>query len=105
MSPVEKTNPSEEEVIRNSKPNRLYWHEFEKGRFFQVVHQDEEGMQITLAPRTMLKAVYIKEKDDIEGIEFIKLISGKEKQKISLNKFNLAQIKAFLSLISEIDLM
>jgi len=104
MSPVGNFDPSEEEIIQNMKPNRLYWHEFEKGRFFQVVHQDEEGFQIRLAPRTMLKAVYIKEKDDIEGIEFIKLISGKEMQKVSLSKFNLVQIKAFLSLISEIDL-
>lgn len=104
MSPVGNLDPSEEEIIQNMKSNRLYWHEFEKGRFFQVVHQDEEGFQVRLAPRTMLKAVYIKEKDDIKGIEFIKLISEKEKQKVSLNKFNLVQIKAFLSLISEIDL-
>jgi len=104
MSPVGNLNPSEEEIIQNMKPNRLYWHEFDKGRFFQVVHQDEKGFQIKLASRTMLKAVYIKEKDDIEGIEFIKLISDNEKQKVSLNKFNLVQIKAFLSLLSEIDL-
>lgn len=52
----------------------------------------------------MLKAVYIKEQDDIEGIEIIKLVSDKETQKVSLSKFNFAQLKAFLSFISEIDL-
>lgn len=104
MSPVGNLNPSEEEIIQNMKPNRLYWHEFEKGRFFQVVHQDENGFQVKLATRTMLKAVYIKEKGDIERVEFIKLISGKETQKVSLSKFNFVQLKAFLSLISEIDL-
>lgn len=96
--------PSEEDIIRGSIPNRLYWHEFEKGRFFQVVHQDETGFEIKLAPRTMLKAVYIKEHDDIEGIEIIKVISNVATQKVVLSKFNFAQLKAFLAFISEIDL-
>ncbi|MEA1986987.1 MAG: hypothetical protein U9N76_05815 [Candidatus Marinimicrobia bacterium] len=94
----------EEDIIRNHKPNMLYWHEFEAGRFFQVVHEDENGFEIKLAPRTMLKAIYIKEQDDIEGIEIIKLISNKETQRVKLSKFNFAQLKAFLSFISEIDL-
>lgn len=97
-------NPSEEDIIWGSIPNRLYSHEFEKGRFFQVVHQDETGFEIKLAPRTMLKAVYIKEHDDIEGIEIIKVISNIETQKVVLSKFNFAQLRAFLAFISEIDL-
>jgi len=95
---------SEEDIIMGSIPNRLYSHEFEAGRFFQVVHQDENGFEIKLAPRTMLKAVYIKEQDDIEGIEIIKVVSKNETQRIKLNKFNFAQLKAFLAFISEIDL-
>ena len=95
---------SEEDIINGSIPNRLNWHEFEAGRFFQVVHQDQTGFEIKLAPRTMLKAVYIKENDDIEGIEIIKVVSNNETQRIKLSKFNFAQLKAFLSFISEIDL-
>jgi hypothetical protein len=95
---------SEEDIIMGSIPNRLYSHEFEAGRFFQVVHQDENGFEIKLAPRTMLRAVYIKEQDDIEGIEVIKVISKNETQRIKLSKFNFAQLKAFLAFISEIDL-
>lgn len=98
------SNPSEEDIIRGSIPNRLYWHEFEKGRFFQVVHQDETGFDVKLAPRTMLKAIYIKEHDNIEGIEIIKVISNVETQKVLLSKFNFSQLKAFLAFISEIDL-
>lgn len=104
MNPKDFFETSETDVIQNSKPNHLYSHEFEKGRFFQVVHEDNDGSEVKLAPRTMFKVVYIKEKDDIEGIEFIKLINGSEKQKVSFSKFNLAQLKAFLSFISEIDL-
>lgn len=96
--------PSEEEIILNHKPNLLYSHEFEAGRFFQVVHQDEKGSEIRFAPRTMLKVVYIKELDDIEGFEIIKVVHGKETERIKLSKFNFAQLKAFLSFINEIDL-
>jgi len=95
---------SEEDIIMGSIPNRLYSHEFEAGRFFQVVHQDENGFEIKLAPRTMLKAVYIKEQDEIEGFEIIKVVRKNETQRIKLNKFNFAQLKAFLAFISEIDL-
>jgi hypothetical protein len=95
---------SEEDIIMGSIPNRLYSHEFEAGRFFQVVHQDENGFEIKLAPRTMLKAVYIKEQDDIEGFEIIKVVRKNETQRIKLSKFNFAQLKAFLAFISEIDL-
>ncbi|RYE59434.1 MAG: DUF4263 domain-containing protein [Sphingobacteriales bacterium] len=97
-------NTTEEEIIRGYKPNMLYFHEFDKGRFFQVVHDDEQGFQIKLAPRTMLKVIYLKDEDDIGGLEIIKLISETETQKIRLNNFNLAQLKAFLSFISQIDL-
>lgn len=96
--------PTEDDVILNSKPNHLYSHEFEKGRFFQVVHEDEEGFEIKLSTRTMLKAVYIKDKNDIEGIEIIKLIGQDEKQRIGFSKFNLAQLKAFLSFLSQTEL-
>lgn len=104
MNRSEFNNPSEEQIIRNSKLNMLYSHKFESGRFFQVIHEDKVGFDIKLAPRTMLKAIYLKEEDDIEGIQFIKLVSDKEKESIKLSKFNLAQIKAFLSFICEIDL-
>lgn len=104
MSLSEFNNPTEDEIIRNHKPNMLYNHEFGEGRFFQVVHQDEDGFEIKLAALTMLKAIYLKEQNDIEGIEIIKLIRNKETQRVKLNKFNFLQLKAFLSFISEIDL-
>jgi hypothetical protein len=74
--------PSEDEIIMSSKTNYLYSHDFGKGRFFQVIQQDEFVFDIQFAPRTMFKVVYLKEKDDIEGIEIIKLVNGQEKQKV-----------------------
>lgn len=96
--------PTEEDVIRNSKLETLYNHAFEKGRFFQVVFADESEFHIKLAPRTMMKVVYLKGKDDIEGIKLCKLVNGEEKQAIELSKFNMQQLKTFLSFIQELDL-
>lgn len=96
--------PTEADIIQNSREGVLYSHAFERGRFFQVVHNNEEGFEVKLATKTMLKAVYIKEVDDIEGIEFIKLIGGEETQRIKFSKFNIAQLKAFLQLLTEVDL-
>jgi hypothetical protein len=104
MSLSNKNTTTEEEIISNYIPNRLYWHEFEAGRFFQVVHEDEKGAIIKFAPRTMLKVLYIKDQNDIEGFEIIKVVHNKETERIKLSKFNFAQLKAFLSFISEIDL-
>lgn len=94
----------EEEVILNSRLEQLYNHEFEKGRFFQVIFENESEVGIRLSSRTLMKVVYIKNKEDIEGIELIKLVDGRQKQKIKFCKFNLQQLKMFLQFISEIDL-
>ncbi len=104
MSRTKKLKPSQEDIIENSLPNHLYSHEFGRGRFFQIVHEDENGFGIKIGSRTMLKAVYITEKEDIEGIEFIKLVNGSEVQKLALNGFNLGQAKAFLNFLTQFDL-
>lgn len=95
---------SEEEIILNSKAHMLYSHDFEKGRFFQVVYDEPTGFEVKLAAKTMLKVVYLKEKDDIEGFEIIKVVSGQPKQSLTLSKFNLQQVHAFLTFISKLDL-
>lgn len=95
---------SEEDVAFNSKLEHLYNHEFGDGRFFQVVFADENEAQIKLAPRTLMKVVYLKDKDDIEGLQLIKVVSGKETEKVRFSKFNMEQLSCFLEFISTIDL-
>jgi hypothetical protein len=41
----------------------------------------------------MLKVIYIKDQDDIEGFEIIKLVNEAEKERVKLSKFNFAQLK------------
>lgn len=95
---------TEEEIINNSKIEHLYSHEFGNGRFFSVIFQDENGFEIKLASRTMMRVVYLKEKNDIEGLEIIKIVNGQEKQKVKFSKFNFEQLKTFLEFIAETDL-
>ena len=95
---------SEEDIILNSKLEHLYNHSFGDGRFFQVVFADHNEVNIKLAPRTLLKVVYLKEKDDIEGFEIIKVISNNEKERVKLSKFNIEQLRCFLDFINSIDL-
>ncbi|MBK7987289.1 MAG: DUF4263 domain-containing protein [Ignavibacteria bacterium] len=104
MSPVGTEKPTREKIIISLKPNRFYSHEFGDGRFFQVVHEDETGFEVKLAPKTMLRIVYLKKQDDIEGFEIIKLIGERESERVKLSKFNFAQLRAFLRFIDEIDL-
>ena len=97
------TQLTHEKVILNSKLEHLYNHDFGDGRFFQVVFSDENETHIKLAARTCLKVVYLKEKDDIEGFEIIKVVSNNEKERVKLSKFNLEQLTCFLEFIKELD--
>lgn len=96
--------PSEEEIINNMKPDHLYSHSFGNGRYFQIVHENEEGLTVKVAERTLLKVTYIKDNSDINGLEIIKLIKGTPKQTLKLSNYNLAQIKASLDLLSTLNL-
>lgn len=90
---------SEAEIIDNHQTDVLYSHDFGQGRYFQVVHQDKDGFEIKLGAKTMLKAVYIYEKDDLRGLTVIKIVNKEEKQKIDFNDFNLEQLRAFLTFL------
>jgi hypothetical protein len=94
---------TDEDIILNSKLEHLYNNDFGDGRFFKVIFSDENETQIKLAVRTCLKVVYLKDKDDIEGFEIIKVVSNKEKERVKLSKFNLEQLVCFLEFIKELD--
>jgi hypothetical protein len=95
---------TEEDVVINSKLEHLYNHEFGDGRFFQVVFSDSEETHIKLAPRTLMKIVYLRENDDIEGFQITKVVSNKETERLKFSKFNMQQLRCFLDFINSIDL-
>lgn len=98
------TKITEDDVINNSKLEHLYNNDFGKGRFFQVVFSNKDETNIKLASKTLMKIIYFKEDDNIEGIEIIKVVEDIEKQKIKFSKFDLQQLKCFLEFINSLDL-
>ena len=73
---------TEDDVISNSKLEHLYNHDFGGGRFFQVVFSNDVETHFKLAPRTLMKVVYYRDKDDIDSIEIVKQVSDTEKESI-----------------------
>ncbi len=57
-----------------------------------------------LGAKTMLKGVYIYERDDLRGLTVIKVVGKEEKQRIDLNGFNLEQLRAFLTFLKNTPL-
>jgi hypothetical protein len=94
----------ESEIIDNYKLERLYNHEIENGRFFKVVFPDEDTADLQLAAKTYMQVKFLPSRKDIEGFDIIKLVRGKETQRISFSKFNFAQLELFLNFIHDLDL-
>ena len=95
---------SSAEYINNYDLETLYHNEFEKGRFFKIVFQDEFSTKIQLSSITYMQVVYKPSRNDIDSIEIKKLVGDEERDKISFSKFNLQQLKSFLQFIDTIDL-
>lgn len=96
--------PKSGEIIDNYKLEQLYNHEIENGRFFKVVFADNNTANIQIASKTYMQVKFLPSRNDIEGIDLIKLVNGKETQRFSLSKFNFAQLELFLNFIHDIDL-
>ena len=96
--------PNHGEIIDNYKLEQLYNHEIENGRFFKVVFADDTTVNIQLASKTYMQIKFLPSRNDIEGLDLIKVVNGKETQKFSLAKFNFAQLELFLNFIHDIDL-
>ena len=102
---------TEDDVINNSKPNHLYTHDFNKGKYFSVVYENREGVTLQVSAKIQLKIVYIYDKDTISGFEITKLREYNKqdgyqetKEKINLSSFDLSDIVSFAKFISEVDL-
>ncbi len=102
---------TEDDVINNSKPNHLYTHDFNKGKYFSVVYENQEGATLQVSAKIQLKIVYIYDKDTISGFEITKLREYNKqdgyqetKEKINLSSFDLSDIVSFAKFISEVDL-
>lgn len=101
---IRASKPNPAEIIDNFKLEQLYNHEIENGRFFKVVFADDSATNIQLAPKTFMQVKYLPSRNNIEGLDIIKIVDGKETQKVSFSKFDFAQLELFLNFIHDIDL-
>lgn len=97
-------NKSRAEILDNFKLEQLYSHEIENERFFKVVFPDDDTAEVQLSSKTFMQIKFLPRRNDIEGIDIIKLVGTEEKQKISFSKFNFAQLELFLNFIHDLDL-
>ncbi|SFN62270.1 protein of unknown function [Flavobacterium succinicans] len=98
------SNNTKAEIIDNYKLEQLYNHSIENGRFFKVVFADDDELNIQLSTKTYMQVKFLPSRNDIEGLDIIKIVGGKETQKISFSKFNFAQLELFLNFINDLDL-
>ena len=102
------SKPTEEEVILNSLPNKLYQHKLSHGSFFYIVHEDLQESStdytIQLAPKTQIRVFYSHNSGEARRLDITKITNGTVKDKISLSISCLDQLKAFLKLMCEIDI-
>lgn len=97
-------NTTKAEIIDNYKLEQLYNHPIENGRFFKVVFSDDDNLNIQLSTKTYMQVKFLPSRNDIEGLDIIKIVDGKETQKVSFSKFNFAQLELFLNFIHDLDL-
>lgn len=97
-------NSTKAEIIDNYKLEQLYNHSIENGRFFKVVFANDDELNIQLSTKTYMQIKFLPSRNDIEGLDIIKIVGGKETQKISFSKFNFAQLELFLNFIHDLDL-
>jgi hypothetical protein len=97
-------NNTKAEIIDNYKLEQLYNHSIENGRFFKVVFANDDELNIQLSTKTYMQIKFLPSRNDIEGLDIIKIVGGKETQKISFSKFNFAQLELFLNFINDLDL-
>lgn len=106
-----KSEPTTNDIVTNSYENKLYPHEFPKGKIFNVFFSDEDKVvELQISPKIKIKVsfVYIEDKDDISQVTFTKygLVKHEwiEKEKVSLSNFGFSKILALLELVTLIDL-
>ncbi|SHH18801.1 protein of unknown function [Flavobacterium micromati] len=92
------------EIIDNYKLEQLYNHSIENGRFFKVVFANDDELNIQLSTKTYMQIKFLPSRNDVEGLDIIKIVGGKETQKLSFSKFNFAQLELFLNFIHDLDL-
>ena len=92
-----------DDIIKNSELKHLYSHDFGNQRYFYVVFSNDDEVGFKISTKTFMRVKYLKEGNNIEGLEIVKTIGKEERQKIKFYKFDIQQLKCFLNFINSVD--
>jgi len=95
--------PTQCEIIQNSQTETLYTHDLGKKNCSQIVFSDE-GFDMQVATKTMMRVIYKRENGVIEGLEILKCVDDEIKERVKFNKINIDQLRKFLELITDLNL-
>lgn len=103
---------SDVEYLKNYKPDTLYINPSAQGTFVSIVADNEKligEFEVTSRSRIAVKAFYVNGKEDFNTFKIIKMKFHKtygwsEDESITVNRFDLANMLNFLSIISSLDL-
>ena len=96
--------PKRADIIANSKPDHLYCHEADKVKFYSIVSQNETETVYKVSTRTQLRVVQNLKNGQLESLELTKVVGTEERQRITIPKFTLERLHAFLALLADLDL-
>ncbi|MDD5481930.1 MAG: DUF4263 domain-containing protein [Candidatus Shapirobacteria bacterium] len=109
--------PTEGDIVLNSRTDTLYSHDFKsgEGKFFNIITTDEDGspkeLEVELTPRIRISLVFIKEKNDINGVYLKKFRYHKTRgwiedktEEIKLSYMTFQKLIGFLKFLSGLDL-
>lgn len=85
---------------------KIYAADFSQGRYISKTFTSDELPRegnFDISPKVSVRLTYIREKNDIKGIE-IKKIGGKENQRLALSVFDFRMLLATLQFFSKVDL-
>lgn len=109
--------PTEGDIVLNSYTDTLYSHDFKngQGKYFNIITMDESGipgeLELELSARLRISIVFIKEKNDISGVELKKYKYHKTRgwieektESIKLSYLTFQKLIGFLKFLSSLDL-
>lgn len=100
------------EYLANYKPDQLYTHPGSKGAYATIVGENEQvigEIDVTSRSKLAVSAFYVHDKSDfgtlkITKLKFHKRYGWQQDGCVHINHFQAAQMKAFLSIISNLNL-
>ncbi|MBL8005281.1 MAG: DUF4263 domain-containing protein [Candidatus Kapabacteria bacterium] len=100
---IPESKPTTQEIILNSLTDQLYCNDQKKIKFFSVVFDDKIELELNISAKTQIKVTYVKDHDDLKGLEITRIKSNSVVERINFSMFTLHHLIEFTEILSNID--